>query len=709
MQWLPGPGARLALSCGAVTWAGVLLGMAGWPAQTSVAAAVGAIAGGLLRRGPLMVLAALLTAGTISGAGVIARQQAELEARVPDRTASITAVALEDARISDRGPWLRVRPVGLDGEPWAGPTLVASGRDLAPARAGEAWDLRGRVRPWPGLVRGEPVAGRMSVRSAEWLHRPGGVVGVAGELREGVLAPLERRPGAAPALLSGFLVGDTTRLPAADLEALRRSGLTHYVAVSGSNVALFLALWWLVLGPSWRWPRLRAALGLAGLVVFVLVTRWEPSVVRAAVMAGIVLIGRMAGIPVNVWIALGGAVTGALLVSGELAVDLGFSLSVAATIGVVAAARAAPRSWGRVRSALAATAGAQVAVTPLLLATVGTVPLMSPVANLFAAPLVAASTAVGGLGALFGIPVLIDAGIALAGWVLKIAHLAAPWPQMGIGAAPWLAAVAALLLVRAFRPVVAAGAVAVLVAVMGSAGTSPPAVVVLDVGQGDSILVLASDATVLVDGGPDPGLLAGKLADHGVDHIDLVVITHPHADHTSGLQAVFGRIPVGRVWEAAAPHTTPTLRAALAAAEVAGVTVEPPPIGREVSLGSLRLEVLGPVRRYQSPNDQSIVLRAHLDGLTVLLPGDIETYAQDDLGSLGADVLKVPHQGAATSDPRWLEESAGAVSVISVGPNDFGHPSEEVVGTLEAAGSRVMRTDRHGDVVIRPWTNEARP
>ncbi|NIR41353.1 MAG: hypothetical protein GWN79_26100 [Actinobacteria bacterium] len=132
-----------------------------------------------------------------------------------------------------------------------------------------------------------------------------------------------------------------------------------------------------------------------------------------------------------------------------------------------------------------------------------------------------------------------------------------------------------------------------------------------------------------------------------------------------------------------------------------GVPVEIPGPGTTATVGVFGVEVLGPRRRYASPNDGSIVLLITASGRSALLSGDIETYAQADIGPVRTDVLKVPHQGAATSDPDWLAASAGVIAIVSVGPNDFGHPSPGVVETLEDAGSTVLRTDRDGDVVLR--------
>jgi competence protein ComEC len=115
-------------------------------------------------------------------------------------------------------------------------------------------------------------------------------------------------------------------------------------------------------------------------------------------------------------------------------------------------------------------------------------------------------------------------------------------------------------------------------------------------------------------------------------------------------------------------------------------------------LGALTLAVDGPFRQYASSNDQSIVLTVTGPEKSMLLAGDIETYAQADLGHLRADVL--PHHGAGTSDPDWLEGVGAEIAVISVGTNDFGHPVPWVITELEESGATVLRTDLDGDVIV---------
>jgi competence protein ComEC len=258
-------------------------------------------------------------------------------------------------------------------------------------------------------------------------------------------------------------------------------------------------------------------------------------------------------------------------------------------------------------------------------------------------------------------------------------------------------------LVPRLRGVLALVAAAALtLAVLGPTRAGPEiGVVVLDVGQGDSILLSGGQGRyALVDGGPDPVRLVETLQEFGVNQLELVVLTHVHADHATGLSGLVGRIPIGRVWAQTHPHETGASEKLFRLLEQARVQVVAPAVGETYRLGDLALSVDGPLRRYASPNDQSIVITVSGPTRSMLLAGDIETVAQAELGHLRADVLKVPHQGAATSDPEWLRGVGADIAVISVGPNDFGHPVDWVIATLEESGSAVVRTDLDGHVPV---------
>jgi competence protein ComEC len=267
-------------------------------------------------------------------------------------------------------------------------------------------------------------------------------------------------------------------------------------------------------------------------------------------------------------------------------------------------------------------------------------------------------------------------------------------------------AAAALVVWRVpvIRPAAALTSALIVAVILVPLGPSVdvPAVVFLDVGQGDATLVLADGVTILVDGGPDPVVLRRKLDHYRVDRIDLLVVSHVHADHIEGLRAVVGTTPVGAAWTAFDGHDTPASRWLTEALADAGIPNQTPPAGSVVEAGGLAIEVLAPRRRYASPNDQSIVLMLRAAGRSFLLSGDIEVVAQRELGVVNADVLKVPHQGAATSDPDWIAAAAPELAIVFVGPNDYGHPADWVIESLESSGAIVKRTDRDGDIVVEP-------
>ena len=625
---------------------------------------------------------------------------------------ALAAVVLAAPTLSAIPPGLHNGPVTLLGEvvegrfgPWAigsiedGPVLVVFEEHPGAGR-GDQLLVSGGLSAGPGTAGGREYGAVLRVRKVDavqespfLLHRAGKLVARAVESR---LQPYDD----GRALLAGFLIGDTSRIAETDVDAMRRSGLAHFVAVSGSNVALFLALLAFAAGPLALGPKRRALLGLAALPVYVAATRFEPSVVRAAFMAGVALGGRLLGVVLEAWQLLSFAVTALVLLDPPLTSNVGFQLSVAATAGVLVGAR-----WpigSRAMRPLAVTLGAQLAVSPLLLAHFGTVPLLSPVVNLIAAPLVAVSTVVGAVG-VAGVEPLISPAAFVADAVLALARGSAPWPQLAgleLGGLV-LAALTCVVLPTARRvvvPIAAAGLLFVIIDPGG--GLQAGEVVVLDVGQGDAILIHGGEGRfALVDGGPEESVVVDKLRRYGVRSLDLMVLTHVHADHATGLTGVMDAFPVQEAWMSLEPHSTSASEAVVAGLGERRIPIVDPEVGTRFTLGTLTLIVEAPLRRYASPNDQSLVVTVAGPGRTMLLSGDIETHAQADLAHLEADVLKVPHQGAATSDADWLTDVGSSVAVISVGPNQFGHPVEWVIDALDDT-NEVVRTDEDGDVIV---------
>ena len=578
-------------------------------------------------------------------------------------------------------------------------TLLVEG--LEQGGRGDRLQIQGVVRAKAGRAAGFAYSGVVEVSRVLALEQSRFPPHIAGRWitsRVGArLAPLE----GGRALLAGFLIGDVSGVDPIDENAMRRSGLVHFVAVSGSNVALFLGLVALLTAPFSLATRPRTVVALVALPGYVAATRFEPSVLRASAMAAIALVGNLWGIVLEAWQLLSLAVVVVVIAQPSIAGSVGFQLSVLATAGVLVGSRW-PVGGSRLARALAVTLGAQLAVAPLLLLHFGTIPALSPLANLLAGPLVAGATLVAAMGVI-GVPFAVAVAAWLAELVLLIADVGSAWPQLGPrGFGFTMFAGVVFLRLRLLRPAIAV-TVSLLLAVSLAGGSGVPAgsVVVLDVGQGDAILVDGGDGhRMLIDGGPDPVLLLERLRSLRVTHLDVVVLSHVHADHASGLTGVVGRIPVGELWASTEPHETSASQELFRRARKTGLEVVVPDPGDRYLLGTLVVDVLGPLRRYASPNDQSIVLLVSGPQRSMLLAGDIETFAQADLQGLDADVLKVPHQGAATSDPAWLESVGAKLAVVSVGPNSFGHPARWVIELLERTGAVVKRTDLDGNVIV---------
>ena len=692
---LPERQARWVLGVAVATWAGVLA--VGNPLTVAMMIALGGVIFAVTARSqPVLAatIAGFALLGMASGAVVAHRVAAVASVELPAGLKVVTLRVSEDASAASFGLAVGVI-TAVDGAPWTGPRVgiasLPTNRTVGSTLTAEA-----RVVPGVRRIRDELVAGVVHIRSVLSADETPNPIVSAGNIVRRTVA--ERYDGNDPSdgLLSGFLTGDTDRMSASDLESLRLAGLSHFVAVSGSNVALFLGIWWLITAPLSIRRRMRVVIGGVGLLLFAVITRWEPSVVRACVMAATVLASGSLGIPIDPWVALGVAVTALLLASGQLAFSVGFQLSVLATAGVLVGlsfARGREPRWLFVP--LFSTVGAQLAVAPLLLAVFDSIPLLAPVTNLMAAPVIAVSTIVGALGVV--VPIAADLARIGAGTVQTIADMASGGPQLGVLGFAIACVFVCALSVRVIRaPAAAIGAVA-LVAMVPWTHPWPdtPGLTVLDVGQGDAILIQSPDRqSLLMDGGADPRILDRALRRHGVRWVDTVVVSHADDDHAGGLAELIEGGRVGRLVVSA--FAEPQELVALAAP--AGVRIVRVGAGDRLDVGAIRIEVLSPSRRYESDNNGSVVLLVS-SAVSVLLPGDIEAVAQRDLPHVDVDVMVVPHHGSGTTDVGWLADIVGEVAILSYGPNRYGHPHEDIVAALEAEGVQVLRTP-DGDVTV---------
>jgi competence protein ComEC len=603
-----------------------------------------------------------------------------------------------------------------------GTTAVVRGR-LQPPRPGD--DAAAVLR-----VQGDPVV----------VEPPGPGAQLVERVRQGLREAVAHRRPEPRALVPALVLGDTSAL-SPELQAdFRATGLTHLTAVSGANLTLLLAF--LLLAARWVGVRGWAlrGLGLVGVAVFVALCRTEPSVLRAAAMGLVSLAALGSGARGAGMRNLGVAMLLLLLADPFLSRSWGFALSVLASGGIVWWARDWADVLGRwlprlVAESVTLPLAAHLATLPVVALISGSVSLAGVATNAVAGPFVGPATVLGFAaagGSLLSAQLAVVLGLGAA-WsaqaIITVAHLGAGLPGASVTWPPGPGAVvllglASLAVALAMTWVLARRWVCLLLTVAMVAGLvrapTPPGwpptgwrFVVCDVGQGDGLaLSVGPHAAVVVDSGPDAAPMKRCLDGLGVRRVPLLVLTHFHADHVGGLDAVFAGRTVTQLWVSplAEPAGEATGVRRLAAQH--GTAVAVPAVGTHATVGSAVLEVLGPLAALgddpdasSGQNDASLVVRADLDGLRVLLPGDVEPPGQRALLAAGVDlrasVLKVPHHGSARQEPEFFGATGATVAVASAGlRNDYGHPAPRMLALARTLGMTVLRTDQNGSVAV---------
>jgi len=642
--------------------------------------------------------------------------------------------------------------IGSDGRVWFDAQTVAIGgpADLEPLSA----SVRVGVDPVDGVelgailrVTGQAKGTEPSEQAglvifatrAEVVSPASGIFAIAASTRAEFSARATRLPEPGAGLLPGLAVGDTRAVSEQLNAAMLASGLSHLTAVSGANCMIVVAaVFWLVsLAGGSR--MLRVVLSLLSLGAFVVLVTPEASVVRAAVMAALAMLSVLLGRPSAGLAMLSLAVCGLLIADPWFAASPGFALSAAATAALLVLSRPLLRGLGRwmpvpLALALSVPLAAQVVCGPIIALFSDQQSLVGVAANLIAAPAAPIATVIGLLACLTAaVPAVADLLAAAAwlpaAWIDTTATISAglPGATVAVVAGPVSAllvgvlstAVTVVLVQPRSRRLRAASAVVVVIA-LGVGGSrmllsgplaalaSPGewAVAMCDIGQGDAVLIRSADRIALIDTGPDPEALRGCLAQTGVSHIDLLVLTHFDLDHVGGTSAVVGR--VGTVLHG--PVVEDDERRMLADLAGAGATLRDAGAGMAGSLGQARWRVLWPDADpvvFPSGNDASVVLE--ISGGDVprsLLLGDLGAVSQRMLLSSGRvrgtyAVVKVAHHGSGDQEPELYAAARAPVALIGVGAdNDYGHPRTETLDFLDAVGSRALRTDERGLILL---------
>lgn len=537
------------------------------------------------------------------------------------------------------------------------------------------------------------------------------------------------------ALAEALALGRSEQLPEEIRDSYRRGGTYHLLVFSGMQIALAAAFLALLL----RFFATPRTIDLALLFLSIgapFFAGHDPSVTRSSWMIGLYALSRILHRPTRVEnLVFVAALIRLIVVPSELT-DAGFALTYAATGGLILIGRPLARLVAKPRlSPLAYGVGAELATTPLTLLFFHQVVVGGAVVTIILSPLfsVMFGCSVAAAAVASGSPVFADALLrcvgsfdaaaervnAFFGVTLHLAKMA-PAPPVWLVAGIYLLLLAMLAwkpnsrVSRAATPLLL---VPVAVALLLGAITHSvafPRLELLDVGEGDSILVRNGAGALLVDGGGRSvdarfgrSVLVPMLLDRGVTALDAVAMSHPHPDHCGGLLGVVENFDVGELWISPAHVADPCAQELLMRAHAAAIPIRLLRDGESIDAIGLRFETLIAGRRFKraAVNNSSVILRVHLGGRTALLAGDAEREAERALAGdrdLRADILKVAHHGGANStSARFLESVSPAIALISAGRrNSFGHPTDAVLERLRSARVRTLRTDRQGSLSV---------
>lgn len=553
-------------------------------------------------------------------------------------------------------------------------------------------------------------------------------------------------PESASGLVSALITGDKSALDPGLYSALRRTGLAHVVAVSGLHVSFLAGVVAALLGTH---RRRSAAVIVALLFFFAAVAGNTPSVLRAAFMQTMLLLAPLVDREDDRPTSLATVLMLLLVWDPYAAASVSLQLSFAAVAGIYLftqplcdrwqaklpdkpkglAARLGCKAAKFVTATLAVSLGAIAFTTPLVAYYFRSVSLIGPLANLLCLWAVSDAflggivTAVAGIF-LPGLASLLALPVSLPVWYLQwIAPKLSALPFAAVTTRSiylklWLGSVYALLLLYLLwrgerkRPLVPLGlGVSTLCAalVFQAAGVASGGltVSVLDVGQGLSVALHTQGHTALVDCGGnslnDPGELAADwFQSLGLSRIDLLVLTHYHQDHASGVPALLERMEVGTLVLPDVEEESPLRREIETLAEEKGIEVLRIAEDARVELGDAQLRIYAPLGSGDT-NEEGLSVLCTYGDFDALITGDMGADIEKRLVKYGdlpdTELLVVGHHGSkdATSE-ELLRAAKPELAAISVGRNSYGHPADETLARLAAAGCEIYRTDWSGTV-----------
>ena len=550
-------------------------------------------------------------------------------------------------------------------------------------------------------------------------------------------------------LLTGMILGEKSFISPEVKEVFTEAGIMHILAISGLHVGIIATALFIFLNIL-RFPKkLKLIILILILIIYASITGYQPSVLRATIMFILLIGGKLINRNRNLYLSLFFAAFLILLLNPLILYDAGFLLSFMVTFFLIYLSPILQEQFSKVlvwiKDPLSISIAAWVGIFPLSAYFFNKVSIISIVTNIFVVPLTGIAIILGFITFFIGLLSIPLAGIIahINYFVLKmitsIAKLLSLIPFSFIYIAQPAILVIFLYYImiflaieifykKVFPPKMKIKAtiliLSVVLAVIIVQVFSPLdnlKVNFLNVGQGDCILIEAPKKyNILIDGGGTPLStfdVGGKvvipyLRRKGISEINLLILTHPNLDHLEGLLPVLREFKVGMVLDSGLICDISEYREFISIIKEKNILYHQAKVGDNfVFSKNLEMLLLNPLYTSNLSNESdfnnaSIVIKLFYKNADFLFTGDVEEDAEKRMliwqNILKSDVLKVAHHGSSSSSSlEFLEKVNPIIAVISVGKNNFGHPSEKIIKRLKDKNIPVYRTDQNGTVIIR--------